>query len=154
MADRYKAVVSNVTATAHMAAHPSGEYVHAAEYEALRAAVEAYEADAVAYRAEVERLRGIEIKARVWSAYQDDDSVRDQETDPALRQMAEDATLALMEAVMDCTSPSPEPVRREMLDDGFGNQWELCGEHCRMQIVRPGKVQCDCTEFKSGPAQP
>jgi len=90
-----------------MAAHPSGEYVHAAEYEALRADYLSAVGQAQQHLEEIERLRGIEIKARVWSAYQDDDSVRDQATDPALRQMAEDATLELMEAVMDCTGPSP-----------------------------------------------
>jgi DNA modification methylase len=30
------------------------------------------------------------------------------------------------------------------VDDGFGNQWAKCGPDCAMQIVRPGKVQCDC----------
>lgn len=30
------------------------------------------------------------------------------------------------------------------LDDGFGNTWPLCRQGCEMQIVRPGKVQCDC----------
>ena len=30
------------------------------------------------------------------------------------------------------------------LDDGFGNVWVLCKPDCRLEIVRPGKVQCDC----------
>ena len=29
------------------------------------------------------------------------------------------------------------------LDDGFGNTRETCGEDCRMQIVRPGKIECE-----------
>lgn len=39
MVDRYKVVVGNVTATAHGAAHPEGEYVLWRDYEALRARV-------------------------------------------------------------------------------------------------------------------
>lgn len=32
--------------------------------------------------------------------------------------------------------------------DGFGNIWNYCarGKDCRLQVVRPGKVQCDCWE--------
>jgi DNA-binding CsgD family transcriptional regulator len=30
------------------------------------------------------------------------------------------------------------------LDDGHGNMWERCSSTCKMEIVRPGKVQCDC----------
>jgi hypothetical protein len=30
------------------------------------------------------------------------------------------------------------------LDDGFGNVWEKCDrDDCGLQIVRPGKAQCD-----------
>lgn len=29
------------------------------------------------------------------------------------------------------------------LDDGFGNTRETCGEGCRMQIVRPGRIECE-----------
>ena len=39
MTDRYKAVVTNMTATAHLAAHPNGDYVRFADYERLRAAL-------------------------------------------------------------------------------------------------------------------
>lgn len=36
----------------------------------------------------------------------------------------------------------PEP---RWIEDGFGNYWELCDrEDCGLQIVRPGKVQCEC----------
>ncbi len=38
------------------------------------------------------------------------------------------------------------PAERAILDDGFGNRWQKCGPDCRMQIVRPGKVQCDCEQ--------
>lgn len=31
-----------------------------------------------------------------------------------------------------------------VLDDGFGNTWALCSAECKLEIVRPGKVQCDC----------
>lgn len=30
----------------------------------------------------------------------------------------------------------------DVLDDGYGNLWALCGNNCDMEIVRPGKVQC------------
>lgn len=30
------------------------------------------------------------------------------------------------------------------IDDGFGGVWQLCKPGCQLQIVRPGKVQCDC----------
>lgn len=34
---------------------------------------------------------------------------------------------------------------RPTLDDGFGNEWPLCGRpNCGLEIVRPGKVQCWC----------
>lgn len=67
MVDRYKVVVGNVTATAHGAAHPEGEYVLWRDYEALRAEAEAHkrsrQIDAnearsleMELRAEVERL--------------------------------------------------------------------------------------------------
>lgn len=44
-----------------------------------------------------EKLREL---ALIWSAYQDDDSKRDQATDPQLRQQAENAELALLEALL------------------------------------------------------
>ena len=30
------------------------------------------------------------------------------------------------------------------IEDGFGNCWAKCKEDCGLEIVRPGKVQCDC----------
>jgi len=34
---------------------------------------------------------------------------------------------------------------RRTIDDGFGNEWELCARpDCGLEIVRPGKVQCWC----------
>lgn len=39
--------------------------------------------------------------------------------------------------------PLPMPKTVQILDDGFGNQWEKCGEDCELEIVRPGKVQCE-----------
>lgn len=36
-----------------------------------------------------------------------------------------------------------------LLDDGFGNVWEKCSRpDCQLQIVRPGKVQCDPCEAR------
>jgi len=29
------------------------------------------------------------------------------------------------------------------IEDGFGNSWPLCKRDCALEIVRPGKVQCD-----------
>lgn len=31
-----------------------------------------------------------------------------------------------------------------VIEDGFGSTWVRCADDCRMQVVRPGKVQCDC----------
>lgn len=31
----------------------------------------------------------------------------------------------------------------EFLDDGFGNRWVKCKGRCGLEIVRPGKVQCE-----------
>lgn len=43
-------------------------------------------------------------------------------------------------------TPSDKHVRQ--VDDGFGNRWqcihELGDNLCRMNVVRPGKVQCPC----------
>jgi hypothetical protein len=50
-------------------------------------------------RQELERLRRLEQLALIWSAYQDDDSKRDQQTDAQLRQQAEDAETNLYSAV-------------------------------------------------------
>jgi hypothetical protein len=36
-------------------------------------------------------------------------------------------------------------TRRE-LDDGCGNRWPLCSPDCKLEIVRPGKVQCECDD--------
>lgn len=31
------------------------------------------------------------------------------------------------------------------IEDGFGSCWELCDrQDCGLQVVRPGKAQCDC----------
>lgn len=48
---------------------------------------------------EIERLRRIEEKALIWSAYQDDDSLKDQAKDPWLKSAAIEAAQALYEAV-------------------------------------------------------
>jgi hypothetical protein len=36
-------------------------------------------------------------------------------------------------------------VADDIIEDGFGNRWHRCllGAECSLQIVRPGKVQCD-----------
>jgi hypothetical protein len=44
----------------------------------------------------------------------------------------------------DCNAPAQPRLTDEILDDGFGSTWKKCGPKCRMNIVRPGKVQCDC----------
>lgn len=43
---------------------------------------------------------------------------------------------------METVEAKPEHI----LDDGFGNRWIKCHDHCGLQIVRPGKVQCDNDE--------
>lgn len=30
------------------------------------------------------------------------------------------------------------------VEDGFGSVWQRCKEDCRLEVVRPGKVQCEC----------
>lgn len=39
--------------------------------------------------------------------------------------------------------------RKEILDDGFGNSWRKCNKkNCALEIVRPGKVQCEICEYE------
>jgi hypothetical protein len=34
--------------------------------------------------------------------------------------------------------------RKKTIEDGFGNEWSLCGrKDCGLHVVRPGKVQCN-----------
>lgn len=33
------------------------------------------------------------------------------------------------------------------VEDGFGSGWEKCHEDCGLQVVRPGKVQCNCSFY-------
>jgi len=42
------------------------------------------------------------------------------------------------------------------ISDGFGSTWLKCGRPsgCRMQVVRPGKVQCDCEYENEKETQP
>ena len=37
-----------------------------------------------------------------------------------------------------------------VLEDGFGGIWRKCRHDCRMEIVRPGKVQCDECDYRCG----
>ena len=30
-----------------------------------------------------------------------------------------------------------------VIEDGHGNSWEKCSRNCWLEIVRPGKVQCE-----------
>lgn len=32
------------------------------------------------------------------------------------------------------------------IDDGFGSVWPRCKPDCQLEIVRPGKVQCECDD--------
>lgn len=57
--------------------------------------------------AEVERLLGIEQLAQMWAVYQDDDSKREQQADPWLRQMAETCEENLYNAVAETRLQSP-----------------------------------------------
>lgn len=41
-------------------------------------------------------------------------------------------------------------TERENLDDGFGNVWQKCGPECELEIVRPGKVQCNRCDERAG----
>lgn len=36
------------------------------------------------------------------------------------------------------------------IDDGFGNSWPLCSAICGLEVVRPGKVQCNCEDRGTG----
>ena len=35
---------------------------------------------------------------------------------------------------------------KDIVSDGFGSSWAKCemGEHCGLEVVRPGKCQCWC----------
>jgi hypothetical protein len=46
----------------------------------------------------------------------------------------------------------PIDTNDRLLDDGFGNVWEKCDhEDCALEIVRPGKVQCERCEYENVP---
>lgn len=54
-------------------------------------------------------------------------------------------------AALKITQAENQRLRQELpsascgeIDDGHGNVWALCKPNCQMQIVRPGKVQCEC----------
>ena len=34
----------------------------------------------------------------------------------------------------------------EYITDGFGNEWLKCGPDCDIKVVRPGKVECSCSD--------
>lgn len=38
-----------------------------------------------------------------------------------------------------------DPIDTDRISDGFGTEWERCGPGCDLHVVRPGKVQCNCT---------
>lgn len=68
--------------------------------------------------------------------------------------------LRLLNAVPSASAIPPAPADRhqfgdrfeDYIEDGHGNSWPKCKPDCRMQVVRPGKVQCDCNADKSGAA--
>ena len=37
-------------------------------------------------------------------------------------------------------------ARYGAVEDGFGSEWLRCGEACDLQVVRPGKAQCNATD--------
>ena len=83
------------------------------------------------------REKWIEVKASQFAASAEPRSLEQTE------QFARDAM-----ALADQTRQ--EPSNPNVLDDGFGNQWLKCSRPggCGLQIVRPGKVQCDCEREK------
>ena len=36
------------------------------------------------------------------------------------------------------------------IDDGFGSTWLRCKPDCQLEVVRPGKVQCECEYREEG----
>lgn len=42
------------------------------------------------------------------------------------------------------------PTIDRTIDDGFGNVWERCEpyEDCGLELVRPGKVQCERCQYE------
>jgi hypothetical protein len=38
------------------------------------------------------------------------------------------------------------------LTDGFGGSWDKCGPACELELVRPGKVQCDRCDYRDAEA--
>lgn len=48
-----------------------------------------------------------------------------------------------------------QPGSERELEDGFGNMWQKCGlADCGLNIVRPGKVQCDHERCPNVAAEP
>lgn len=44
-----------------------------------------------------------------------------------------------------CTPPTTDAEEAHVseIEDGFGSSWATCGPGCDLQVVRPGKVQCN-----------
>jgi hypothetical protein len=42
-----------------------------------------------------------------------------------------------------CSEGLAKAFGSKAITDGFGNWWNLCNGECGLEIVRPGKVQCE-----------
>ncbi|UUE23834.1 hypothetical protein LRQ08_21650 [Rhodococcus qingshengii] len=51
----------------------------------------------------------------------------------------------LLRALFPATEPA-DRVDHGSVDDGMGSEWQRCKADCGIEVVRPGKAQCDCTE--------
>ncbi len=73
---------------------------------------------------------------------------------PALSEAWTRAQAAMAQPVPPAQGEAPADAKSEVLDDGFGNQWDAKCPDCggRMEIVRPGKVQCSACDMKGGEA--
>jgi len=38
-------------------------------------------------------------------------------------------------------------MNESTIEDGYGSYWGRCHENCGLNVVRPGKAQCDCDGF-------
>lgn len=51
--------------------------------------------------------------------------------------------IQLSELVADMVAKAGRRRGDEEVSDGFGSTWLRCGPQCTLEVVRPGKVQCN-----------
>lgn len=67
---------------------------------------------------------------------------------------------AVMSVVIEAMAALPDPAPKDPgqetteIEDGFGGYWSTCGQGCDLQVVRPGKVQCNQQSASCPDARP